>query len=73
MSLQQLQNNFGNFSKEKKSFLKYSNFRESSGTLNNRTELLNMLNEEIYQLKQQIEEQGMHNTSGGKTEQFLKI
>jgi hypothetical protein len=39
--------------------------RESSGTLNSRTETLNALNEEIDQIKQQIEEQGTQNTSGG--------
>lgn len=33
--------------------------------MNSRTDTLNSLNEEIDQLKQQIEEQGTQNTSGG--------
>ncbi|KAL3101452.1 hypothetical protein niasHT_020771 [Heterodera trifolii] len=45
-------------------------YRESSGTINSQTETLNALNEEIEQLKQQIEEQGMQNTSGAP---ILKI
>lgn len=34
--------------------------------MNNRTATLNSLNEEIDQIKQQIEEQGAQNTSGGQ-------
>uniref|UniRef100_A0A914HGT5 Non-specific serine/threonine protein kinase n=1 Tax=Globodera rostochiensis TaxID=31243 RepID=A0A914HGT5_GLORO len=45
-------------------------YRESSGTLNSQTDTLNTLNEEIEQLKQQIDEQGMQNTSGAP---ILKI
>lgn len=45
-------------------------YKESSGTLNSRADTLNALNEEIEQLKQQIEEQGMQNTSGAP---ILKI